>query len=288
MERVERKSAAEAAARSVFVDVDAVCRRAQEGNADELDALEEETANAESVVAAAREAGLDGAEIGRILREVDSTVHGSGWAALAQATQTRTRERELRAKEEKRKRGQLADLTAEVRATSAGAERLAEARRARLEATRCSLTLDEELVVVQEEKARIEADIASREATVEASPWGRDLLRRLERRRGGPPQRLAEREETIEEVELRVRAADEAEKGLMVPARDPERPDRRVPFVTTPCWTTRPPTAMRSSSTMWSGCCRGSSRRPRRRVSTRAATTPTIVSSRQGITSGAR
>ncbi len=88
-ERVQRISAAEAAARSVFVDVDAVYRRAREGHADELEALEDECAEAEPVVAAAREAGVDDAEIGRILREADSTEDGSGWAALTRATAKR-------------------------------------------------------------------------------------------------------------------------------------------------------------------------------------------------------
>ena len=209
-----------------------MCRRAREGNEDELDALEEETATAEPVVAAAREAGLDDAVIGRIVREADSKECGSGWAALAQATQRWMLERELRAKEEERKRGEWADLTAEVRATSAGSEWLEEGRRARLDTTKRPLTVDEEMDVVQAVKARIVADLASRAVTVQASPRGPELLRRVERRRGGPPQRLQEREETIEAVELRVQAADEAEKWLMVPARDPERPDRRVPLVT--------------------------------------------------------
>ena len=63
-EHVQRKSTAETAARSAFVDIDAVCRRAREGNENELDALEEETATAEPVVAAAREAGFDATAIG--------------------------------------------------------------------------------------------------------------------------------------------------------------------------------------------------------------------------------
>ena len=70
-ERVQRKSAAEAAARSVFVDVDVVYGRARGGDEDELDALEEETAKAEPVVAAARAAGFDDAAIGRIRLEAE-------------------------------------------------------------------------------------------------------------------------------------------------------------------------------------------------------------------------
>ena len=88
-DRVERKSAAEAAARSVFVDVDAVYRWAREGHANELEALEGETAKAEPVVAAAREAGLDDAEIGRVLRAAESKEYSSAWRALKQATAKR-------------------------------------------------------------------------------------------------------------------------------------------------------------------------------------------------------
>ena len=231
-EHVQRKSAAEAAARSVFVDIASVYRRAREGNADELDALEEETAKAEPVVAAARAAEFDDAAIGRIHDEAESTEPGSGREALAQATQRRKKERELRAKEEERKRGEWADLTAEVRATSAGAERLEEARRAQLEPTERSLTLDEEMIVVKAVKARIEAGLARRAADVDGSLRGRELRRRVERRRGGPPPNLADREQMIEAVELRAQAADEAEEQLMALARGPERPDRRVPFVT--------------------------------------------------------
>ena len=68
-------------------------------------------------------------------------------------------ERELRAKEEERKRGEWADLTAEVRATSAGSEWLEEGRRARLDTTKRPLTVDEEMDVVQAVKARIVADL---------------------------------------------------------------------------------------------------------------------------------
>ena len=94
-ERVQRKSAAEAAARSVFVDVDVVCRHAREREEDELGALEEATATAEPIVAAARTAELDATAIGRILREAESKVNGSGWAALAQATAVRVQRKSV-------------------------------------------------------------------------------------------------------------------------------------------------------------------------------------------------
>ena len=84
--RVQRKLAAEALARGVVVDVDAVCGGARDRNEDELDALEQETAAAKPVVAAARAAGLDDAAIGRIYREAESQEYGSGWAAVTRAT----------------------------------------------------------------------------------------------------------------------------------------------------------------------------------------------------------
>ena len=226
-ERAQRKSELEAAARRVLVDVDAVYKDAVARTADELDALEEETKKAGLVVAAARAAGLDDATIGRIRREAENKVSGSGWTAVSEATGELT---ELAA-EEQHKRGELAELTAEVRATSAGAERLKEKRRARLDATKGSLTLDEELIVVKEVKALIEVDLARRVGNVEASPGGGELLRRAEHRRGGAILHLAEREETIEAVELRVQAADAAVAGLAALGRDPERPDRHVPPV---------------------------------------------------------
>ena len=142
-----------------------------------------------------------------------------------------TTEHRKREEEQQRQRRELADLTADVRATTSGAERLDKMRRARLDATKRSLTLDEEMFVVKEVKLQIEADLARRVAAVEASPRGGELLRRVERRRGGPPQSLGEREETIEAVELRVQAADAAVAWLTALAPDPERPDRRVPPV---------------------------------------------------------
>ena len=231
-DRTGRRATAEETAREWLVDIGAVYGRAREGDEDELVALEEETAKAEPVVAAARAAGLDDAAIGRIRDEAESNEPGSGLEAVSTATQEWARERELRAEEE-RERAALADLTAEVRATSAGAERLEEGRRARFDTTKRPLTLDDEMIVVKEVKGRIGADLARRAATVEDSPGGRELRRRVERRRGGPPQRLPELEETIEAVELRVKAADNAQERLMAPARDPERRDRRVPFVNT-------------------------------------------------------
>ena len=84
--RVQRKLAAEALARGVVVDVDAVYRCARDRNEDELDALEQETAAAKPVVASARAAGLDDAAIGRIYREAASQEYGSGWAAVTRAT----------------------------------------------------------------------------------------------------------------------------------------------------------------------------------------------------------
>ena len=88
-QREERRQTAEAAARSVFVDIDAVYRRAREQNEDELAALEAETAEAEPVVAAAQAAGLADTAIKRIHEKAESTERGSGWGAVSQATEDR-------------------------------------------------------------------------------------------------------------------------------------------------------------------------------------------------------
>ena len=230
-DRNKRRAAAEMAAGEWLVDIDAVRRDARDRSEDALEALEAATAAARPVVASARAAGLGDAAIGRIRAAAESNERGSGWAAVSEATEELTEQRRELAAEERRKRGELAELTAEVRATSAGAEWLEEKRRARLDATKRSLTLDEELIVVREVNALIEADLARRAGDVEASLGGAELLRRAERRRGGSPQRLTEREEAIVAVELRVQAADAAVASLAALARDPERPDRRVPPV---------------------------------------------------------
>ena len=230
-DRNKRRAAAEMAAGEWLVDIDAVRRDARDRSEDELEALEAATAAARPVVAAARAAGLGDAAIGRIRAAAESNERGSGWAAVSEATEELTEQRRELAAEERCKRGELAELTAEVRATSAGAEWLEEKRRARLDATKRSLTLDDELIVVREVNALIEADLARRAGDVEASLGGAELLRRAERRRGGSPQRLTEREEAIVAVELRVQAADAAVASLAALARDPERPDRRVPPV---------------------------------------------------------
>ena len=145
--RVQRKSESEAAARRVLVDVDAVYKGARARNADDLDALEQETTKAGPVVATARTAGLGDAAIKRIRDGAESEERSSGWAAVSEATEELTEQRRELAAEEQRKLAVLANRTAEVQATWAGAERLEGKRRARLEETKRSLTLDEELVV---------------------------------------------------------------------------------------------------------------------------------------------
>ena len=71
-EHVERRAVAEADAREWLVDVDAVRRVARERNADEVEAVEQETAKVKPVVKAARAAGLDDAVIVRIHDEGES------------------------------------------------------------------------------------------------------------------------------------------------------------------------------------------------------------------------
>ena len=85
-EQVERRAAAEADAREWLVDVDATRRVARKRNADEVEAVEQETAKVKPVVKAARAAGLDDAVIVRIHDEGESEEAGSGWAAVSQAT----------------------------------------------------------------------------------------------------------------------------------------------------------------------------------------------------------
>ena len=92
-ERVERKSTLEAAARSVFVDIEAVYGNARDRNEDELDAIEGETARAKPVVLAARAAGLGDSAIGRICRDAELKEYGTGWAAVSQATAERVERR---------------------------------------------------------------------------------------------------------------------------------------------------------------------------------------------------
>ena len=93
VERVERKSTSEAAARSVFVDIEAVYGNARDRNEDELDAIEGETARAKPVVLAARAAGLGDSAIGRICRDAELKEYGTGWAAVSQATAERVERR---------------------------------------------------------------------------------------------------------------------------------------------------------------------------------------------------
>ena len=94
VERVERKVKAESAARDVGIDIDAAYAHAREGNDDALDVLERQTADRRRIEAAAREALLDDAAIARIRREAESQKAGSGWAALATATEERATQKE--------------------------------------------------------------------------------------------------------------------------------------------------------------------------------------------------
>ena len=177
---------------------------------DELEAIEAEIAAAKPVVAAARAAGLDDAAIGRIHDEAVSTEYGSGWAAVTKATQEVTEKRRVLADEQQRKRRKLADLTAKVRATSTGAKRLEETRRARLDTTKRSLTLDEEASVVTAVAQQIEEKLKGLESRVIAA-GGEALLRNEQRKRAdqGAQLPLAAREQAVNSVAQQL---DEAER----------------------------------------------------------------------------
>ena len=149
-ERVERKSTLEAAARSVFVDVEAVYRFARERHEDELDAIERETATAQPVVLAAWAAGLDDAAIKRILDTAASEQPGSVWRAVSEATEAEAAR--LRAELE-RVDGELEDLmaSAEAAARDAGVNLAAVADEARSDQQDVATAL-----LVATEKRRLE------------------------------------------------------------------------------------------------------------------------------------
>ena len=184
-----------------------------------------------------REAG------GRGVREVQpqpvaSPARGESFsdltAALERVKEARRRHQakvEAARKQEARRRRELAGRTAAVRATSTGGQRLDEARRARSEAASRALTLDEEWSVLEPVERQLDEDLDRRAASIAAVPGGEALRRVVERRRGGPPGSLAEREETLGGVEQRLLAADEAEALLPATAPDPARPGYRVPAV---------------------------------------------------------
>ena len=265
VERGKRKAVAEEAARELGLNVDVFYAGTPRDGTDPVEHLERAT----TIWDRARRAGFGIEQLNDIYRRAEEQQTGTGPTAIEVATAERAKSKaagetaarnpgvdlttthskarepnedevdyreqaisERRKREEQQQQQQqLADLTADVRATTSGAERLDKMRRARLDATKRSLTLDEEMFVVQEVKLQIEADLARRAVAVEASPRGGELLRSGERRHGGPPQSLAEREETIEAIELRGQAADAAVASLTAMAPDPERPDRRVPPV---------------------------------------------------------
>ena len=150
VERVERKSTLEAAARSFFVDVEAVYGNARDRNEDELDAIEGETATAQPVVLAAWAAGLDDAAIKRILDTAASEQPGSVWRAVSEATEAEAAR--LRAELE-RVDGELEDLmaSAEAAARDAGVNLAAVADEARSDQQDVATAL-----LVATEKRRLE------------------------------------------------------------------------------------------------------------------------------------
>ena len=209
--RNKRRAAAEVAAGGWLVDIDAVRQRAREQNEDELAALEREITKVKPVVAAARAAGLDDAKIKRIHEKAESDEHGSGWKAVSAATGEVTQERRVLAAEQQRKRRELADLTAKVLATSAGAERLDKTRRARLDTTKGLLTLDEEASVVGAVAQQIKEELEELESRVIAA-GGEALLRNEQRERAdqGAQLPLAAREQAVHSVVQQLDAAERA------------------------------------------------------------------------------
>ena len=93
-ERAEKKQEAEAAARTVGVDMDAAYRHARERNDDPLDILARETEECKRIVGAAHAALLDDDAITRIRREAESKKAGLGWAAVESATSERAKQKQ--------------------------------------------------------------------------------------------------------------------------------------------------------------------------------------------------
>ena len=135
---------------------------------------------------------------------------------------------EARRQAEEQQRRELDRREAQVRATSAGEQRLKKEQSARFGAKR-SLTLDEKLSVVETVEMEIRQELDAREVAIKAEAGGGELLQRVEGRRGAPRD-LAAREEMIEDVEQVSRATDEVETQLPT-TLDPERRGCRVSVV---------------------------------------------------------
>ena len=125
---------------------------------------------------------------------------------------------------EEQKRRELDRREAQVRATSAGEQRL----KTRFGAKR-SLTLDEKLSVVETVEMEICQELDAREVAIKAEAGGGELLQRVEGRRGAPRD-LAAREKKMFEVEQVSRATDEVEIQLPT-TPNPERRGCRVSVV---------------------------------------------------------
>ena len=147
------------------------------------------------------------------------------------ANDTVLRERaaaEARRQAEERQRRELDRREARVRATCDGEQRLKREQVARFGEKR-SLTLEEQLSVVETVEMELRQEVDAREVAIQAEAGGGALLERVKGRRGAP-QDLAEREGMIGDVEQVFRAADEAE--AQVPTTlDPKRSGCRVPVI---------------------------------------------------------
>ena len=144
--------------------------------------------------------------------------------------EARQREEESRRQAKEQRRRERDRLWAEQRGTSAGERRLKAERRSRFGAKR-SLTLDEELSLLRSVVTQVQQEFDDREEAIKAVVAGGALFERVANRSGVPVEGLARREEVIEAVELRLRAADVAATSLSATAPDPKRPDHRVPPV---------------------------------------------------------
>ena len=174
-------------------------------------------------------------DLDRRKKELRSTEQGTGFLDEAQrsagpvttlAAEEHCVETGEKQVEEQQQR-ELDRRKAQVRATSAGEQRLKK-EESRFGATR-SLTLDEKLSVVETVEMEIGQDLDAREVAIKAEAGGEDLLQRVEDKRSAPRD-LGEREQKVEAVERVFQAADEVETQMLTTPH-PKQRGCRVPVV---------------------------------------------------------
>ena len=174
-------------------------------------------------------------DLDRRQKELRSTERGAGFLDEAQrsagpVTTLVAEEQCVEAGEkqvEEQQQRELDRREAQVRATSAGEQRLKK-EQSRIGATR-SLTLDEKLSVVETVEKEIGQELDAREEAIRAEAGEGDLLQRVEGRRSAPRD-LGEREQKVEAVERVFQAADEVETQVLTTPH-PKQRGCRVPVV---------------------------------------------------------